>query len=158
MRGSGVEDQPDHPVPREFRAGMSARLEWPKLMQDPCSVSIVDDDFSLRMALTAFLRSFGYAASGFGSVEEFMRAPEYLSAACVVTDIHLSGQSGIDLMLQLGIVRPDLPVIVITARSEPALLASVHCVGAWCLLQKPFAGEALVRSIEAALDARASPD
>jgi FixJ family two-component response regulator len=126
-------------------------------VQDPRSVSIVDDDASLRMALTTFLRSFGYAASGFGSVEEFVRAPEYLSAACVVTDIHLPGQSGIELMRQLGIARPDLPVIVITARSEPALLASARSGGAWCLLQKPFAGDALVRSIEAALDARASP-
>lgn len=123
-------------------------------MQDPRSVSIVDDDDSLRLALTAFLRSFGFAASGFGSVEEFEQVPEYLSAACVVTDIQLPGQSGIDLKRHLQIARPDVPVIMITARSEPALLASARNSGAWCLLQKPFAGDALVRCIEAALDGR----
>lgn len=125
-------------------------------MQDPRSVSIVDDDASLRVALTTFLRSFGYAVSGFGSVEEFMLAPEYQSAACIVTDIHLPGQSGIDLTRRLGVARPDLPVIMITARSEPALLASARSSGARCLLQKPFAGDVLVRCIEAALDARPS--
>ncbi len=125
-------------------------------MQDPRSVSIVDDDASLRVALTTFLRSFGYAVSGFGSVEEFMLAPEYQSAACIVTDIQLPGQSGIDLKRRLGVARPDVPVIMITARSEPALLASARGSGAWCLLQKPFAGDALVRCIEGALDGRPS--
>lgn len=123
-------------------------------MQDLRSVSIVDDDASLRVALTNFLRSFGLAASGFGSVEEFEQAPEFLTAACIVTDIQLPGQSGIDLKRHLRIARPDVPVIMITARSEPALLESARASGAWCLLQKPFAGDALVRCIEAALDGR----
>jgi FixJ family two-component response regulator len=124
----------------------------------PRSVAIVDDDPSLRAALTGFLRSFGYAASGFASVEAFVLAPEYLTAACVVTDIHLPGQSGIDLTRRLGIARPDVPVIMITARSEPALLASARGSGAWCLLHKPFPGDVLVRCIEGALDGRVCPD
>jgi FixJ family two-component response regulator len=123
-------------------------------VQDPHSVSIVDDDDSLRVALTTFLRSFGFIASGFGSVEDFLRAPEFLSATCIVTDIQLPGQSGIDLKLLLGITRPDVPVIMITARSEAALLASARSSGAYCLLQKPFAGDVLVRCIEGALDGR----
>ena len=127
-------------------------------MQDHRSVSIIDDDASLRIALTTFLRSFGYAASGFGSVEEFEIAPEYQSAACVVTDIQLPGQSGIDLKRHLGRARPDVPVIMITARSESALLASARSSGAYCLLQKPFAGDLLVRCIEGALDGRAVPE
>jgi FixJ family two-component response regulator len=127
-------------------------------VQDPRSVSIVDDDDSLRRALTTFLRSFGYRASGFGSVEEFLLAPEYLSAACVVTDIQLPGQSGIDLKRHLTTTRPDVPVIMITARSESALLASARSSGAYCLLQKPFAGDVLVRCIEGALDGRVVAD
>lgn len=127
-------------------------------MQDLRSVSIVDDDASLRIALTTFLRSFGYNASGFGSVEDFETAPEYQSAACVVTDIQLPGQSGIDLKRNLGLTRPDVPVIMITARSESALLASARSSGAYCLLQKPFAGDLLVRCIEGALDGRPVPD
>ena len=127
-------------------------------MQDLRSVSIVDDDASLRNALTTFLRSFGYKTSGFASVEEFETAPEYLSAACVVTDIQLPGLSGIDLKRHLGIRRPDVPVIMITARSESALLASARSSGAYCLLQKPFAGDLLVRCIEGALDGRPVPD
>jgi FixJ family two-component response regulator len=127
-------------------------------VQAPRSVSIVDDDDSLRLALTTFLRSFGYKTSGFGSVEEFVLAPEYLSAACIVTDIQLPGQSGIDLKLHLRTARPDVPVIMITARSEIALLENARASGAYCLLQKPFAGDVLVRCIEGALDGRPAPN
>jgi CheY-like chemotaxis protein len=154
--GSAVEYQPNLAPPRDARPRLT-RPERRRLVQDSGSVSIIDDDASLRVALTKYLLFFGYAASGFGSVEEFLLASEYLSSACVVTDIYLPGRSGIDLLLRLGIARPDLPVIVMTARSEPALLASARSGGASCLLQKPFAGDTLVRSIEAALDARASP-
>lgn len=121
------------------------------------SVSIVDDDASLRLALTTFLRSFGYKASSFGSVEEFLLAPEFLTAACIVTDIQLPGQSGIDLKRRLGLARPGVPVIMITARTEAALLAGARTSGAYCLLHKPFEGAALVRSIEGALDGRPDP-
>jgi FixJ family two-component response regulator len=118
------------------------------------SVSIVDDDASLRVALTTFLRAFGFLTSGFASVEEFEMAPEYKNAACVVTDIQLPGKSGIDLKRDLGLTRPDVPVIMITARTETALLASARGSGAHCLLQKPFSGDVLVRCIEGALDGR----
>jgi FixJ family two-component response regulator len=127
-------------------------------VQDPRSVSIVDDDASLRVALTTFLRAFGFLASGFASVEEFETAPEYRNAACVVTDIQLPGKSGIDLKLHLGLTRPEVPVIMITARTETALLASARGSGAYCLLQKPFSGDVLVRCIEGALDRRPVAD
>lgn len=142
----------------DIRPGLPQDQKVQAPVQAPCSVAIVDDDASLRAALTGFLRSFGYNASGFASVEAFVLAPEYRSAACIVTDIQLPGKSGIDLKRHLGLTRPDVPVIMITARSEPALLASARGSGAWCLLQKPFAGDVLVRCIEAALDGRACPD
>lgn len=123
-------------------------------MRNSPSVSIVDDDDSLRLALTTFLRSYGYVASGFASAEAFVLAPEFQTAACLITDIQLPGRSGIELKRQMGQQRPDVPVIMITARTEAAILASARDSGAYCLLHKPFAGDALVRCIEGALDGR----
>jgi FixJ family two-component response regulator len=127
-------------------------------VQDIRFVSIIDDDTSLRVALMTFLRAFGYKVGGFGSVEEFETAPEYLSATCVVTDIRLPLQSGIDLKRHPGRTSPDVPVIIITARSESALLAIVRNRVVYCLLQKPFAGDVLVRCIGGAMYGRLVPD
>jgi FixJ family two-component response regulator len=127
-------------------------------VQDFRSVSIADDDALFRVALITFMRAFEFKANGFGSVEEFETAPEYLSAACVVTYIRLPLQSGIDLKRHPGRTRSDVPVITITAPSESALLAIARSNGAKYQLQKPFAGDVPVRCIEGAPDGRLVPD
>lgn len=114
-------------------------------------VSIIDDDDSLRTALVGLVRSLGYRASGYGSAEDFLDAGDADLSACIVTDIQMPGLSGIELKERLALAGNVAPVIMITARSERALHDRAVASGAWCVLHKPFAPDALIACLERAL-------
>lgn len=114
-------------------------------------VAIIDDDESFRTALFESLFSLGYGAQGFASAEEFLAANVEGSCACVITDIHMPGMSGFDLKRVLTARESKIPVIMITARTEPALEAQAVASGAVCLLRKPFESNALIACLERAL-------
>jgi FixJ family two-component response regulator len=115
------------------------------------SIFVVDDDESFRLAIVGSLRSLGYAAQGFASGEEFIAANGATSCDCVITDLHMRGMSGLDLMRQLQAQGSTVPAIVITGRPEPGLETKVTALGAVCLLRKPFETDALIQSLEKAL-------
>jgi FixJ family two-component response regulator len=116
-------------------------------------IAIIDDDASLRLALVGLVRSLGYRATGFGSAEEFLAADNAGESACIVTDIQMPGLSGIELKLKLNQDGNPAPVIMITARTEQGLRDRAFASGAVCVLQKPFAAEALIACLEKALAA-----
>lgn len=105
-------------------------------------IAIIDDDRSLRMALARLVRSLGYKARDFASAEAFLHSGEIGDFACVVTDIHMPGMSGIDLKLHLAAVQCPVPVIMITARSEERLEEAAMASGAARFLRKPFEASA----------------
>lgn len=117
-------------------------------------VSIVDDDESLRQALVGLVRSLGWRAQAYDCAEAFLADDAAIESDCVVTDIQMPGCSGIELKQQLTARGSDVPVIMITARDEPALKARAQAAGAFCFLRKPFAGDALIVCLEDALKRR----
>jgi FixJ family two-component response regulator len=114
------------------------------------SISVIDDDESFRLAIVGSLRSLGYAAQGFASVEEFITANGAGSCDCVITDLHMPGMSGLDLIRQLQAQGSTVPAIMITGRPEPGLEAKAAAVGAVCLLRKPFETDDLIHCLEKA--------
>lgn len=114
-------------------------------------VCIIDDDESLRTALIGLLRSFGYSSQGFASAEAFLQSDAAPIAACIITDIHMPGMSGIDLQHHLAAQQRSVPVIMITARTEPGLEESALAAGAVCFLQKPFEASVLTACLEKVL-------
>lgn len=114
-------------------------------------ISIVDDDESLRHALVALVRSMGWRASAFASAEDFLGAPELAATNCLVTDIQMPGMSGIDLRRKLTERGIELPVIMITARTESGLQEKALASGAMFVLRKPFEPDVLANCIEQAL-------
>jgi FixJ family two-component response regulator len=114
-------------------------------------ISIVDDDGSMRDALVALFRSLGYDARGFASAEEFLASSDLEQFACTITDIQMPGMNGFELKQQLDQRHGKLPVIMITARSEPGLEEKAISSGAACFLRKPFEPEALVNCLEKAI-------
>ena len=114
-------------------------------------IAVVDDDESFRGALVASLSSLGYGARGFASAEEFIAGDGTEPYDCLITDIHMPGMSGFDLMRRLLAYHSSVPVIMITAHAEPGLEARAAAVGAVCLLRKPFEAEALTHCLERAL-------
>ena len=110
-------------------------------------IAVIDDDESFRVALVDSLSSLGYDAHGFASAEEFI-AGGTAPYDCVITDIHMPGMSGFDLVRWLLAHHSGVPVIMITADAEPALEASAAAIGAVCVLRKPFEADALAHCLE----------
>jgi FixJ family two-component response regulator len=117
-------------------------------------VAVIDDDDSFRPALVESLSSLGYEVRGFSSAEELIASGPESSYDCIISDIHLNGMSGIDLKSHLTRRGINVPIIMITGRSDPTLEGRATASGAICLLRKPFESSALVEHLERALSAR----
>jgi FixJ family two-component response regulator len=114
-------------------------------------IAVIDDDESFRVALVESLSSLGYGSSGYESAEDYVRAIGIRSFNCIVTDIHMPGMSGLDLMKRLTARGSTTPVVLITARADTNLEAKATAAGAACLLRKPFEINDLIRCIEGAV-------
>jgi FixJ family two-component response regulator len=117
------------------------------------SISVIDDDQSLRTALVGLIRSLGYGARGFASAEEFLDSGAETDSSCVITDIQMPGMNGIDLAHLIAQRHSHLPVIMITAHTEPRIEEDALATGAICFLRKPIDTNALIDWIEQALKA-----
>lgn len=114
-------------------------------------VSIIDDDESVRSALSSLLRSMGLPVQLYSSAEEFMAAGAPFDSACVITDVQMGGMTGIELLELLRARQCDVPFIVITAFPQDFLRKRAYQAGASCFLTKPFDSGMLLRCVENAL-------
>jgi FixJ family two-component response regulator len=114
-------------------------------------IAVIDDDESFRVALVEALSSLGYGADGYASAEDYIGSIGDKSFSCVVTDIHMPGMSGLDLLQSLAAQGSTTPVVLITARSDRNLTAKAAAAGAACLLRKPFEIKDLIECIEGAV-------
>ena len=120
-------------------------------MSRDLEIAVIDDDQSFRVALVESLSSLGYGADGYASAEDYIGLIGGKSFDCVVTDIHMPGMSGLDLMKRLAARGSTTPVVLITARSDTNLEAKAAAAGAACLLRKPFEINDLIECIEGAV-------
>ena len=127
-------------------------------MLDPISttnlVTIVDDDESVREALKGFLQSAGFAAEVFSSATDLLGSNVLDKTSCLIVDVHMPVMTGLELQRRLGNSRFRIPMIFITARDDPQARAQAVKAGAIDFLQKPFAADALLGAIHAALDTK----
>jgi FixJ family two-component response regulator len=113
-------------------------------------VFIVDDDVSVREALSDLIASVGLKVSAFGSAAEFLDAKKPDFPACLVLDLELPDTNGLELQLKLASeVGP--PIIFITGHGDiPSSVRAIKA-GAIEFLTKPFKEEDLLRAIQAAI-------
>lgn len=112
-------------------------------------IALVEDDQSVLEALESLLEYAGYQVLLCSSAEDLLSCGRLGQIDCLVTDIGLPGISGIELLRTLRARNPDLPAIVITARSEPALLQAATQAGARQVFLKPLDNAQLLDAIEA---------
>jgi len=112
-------------------------------------IALVEDDLSVLEALESLLEYAGYEVLLCSSAEALLASAELAQIDCLVTDIGLPGISGIELLRTLRARSPDLPAIVITARSEPALLQAAAQAGARQVFLKPLDNAQLLDAIAA---------
>ncbi len=110
-------------------------------------IGIVDDDRSMRTQLVRLVRSMGYNARGFASAEEFMDSDAPGKCSCLLTDVQMPGISGIELTKSMTVKYAEVPVIVLTARSDPMLEDRALASGAVCFLRKPIDTDLLVAKL-----------
>ncbi|HTW67866.1 MAG TPA: response regulator [Bryobacteraceae bacterium] len=118
----------------------------------PRSISIVDDDASIREALKSLMRSVQFDAEAFASAEEFLNSERLNNTACLILDVYLPGMSGFELQNRLNIEQRGIPIVFITAHSDDASRQRALKAGAVEFLSKPVRREALFRAIQAAID------
>jgi FixJ family two-component response regulator len=122
-----------------------------RLLSNAPLVSIVDDDESVRAAMSSLVRSLGYKSCVFGSAEEFLTSPRLQDASCLISDVQMPGMSGLELQDELAVRRPDMPVILITAFSEERIRKRAEATGAVAFFSKPVDSHALIECLDAAL-------
>ncbi|HEY1151058.1 MAG TPA: response regulator [Pseudoduganella sp.] len=115
------------------------------------AVAIIDDDESVRSAISSLLRSVGLNVSLFGSAEEFLAPDGPRDFDCVISDVQMSGMSGIELLETLRSRQCSTPFIVITAFPQEHLRKRASQAGASGFLTKPFDSAALLRCVENAV-------
>ncbi len=120
-------------------------------MSEPPLIAIIDDDASLRSALETLLQSLGYRSSAYESALDFLTSHDIGYCHCVISDVSMPGISGFELKERLRMTGRDIPVILITARSEPTLHAQAKASGAHSLLTKPFDVKQLIQHLTDAL-------
>lgn len=116
------------------------------------TVFIVDDDESVRQALSSLIRSAGMEVKVFSSAGEFLRedAPDH--PACLVLDVRLPGLSGIDLQRELHRINNPIPIIFITGHGDIPMGVRAIKAGASGFLPKPFRDQDLLDAIGEALE------
>src|SRR5260370_14791774 len=81
-------------------------------------VSIVDDDDSVRAAMSSLVRSLGYEACLFASAEAFLASPHLNATSCLIAVIQMPGMRGLELQNALHTRHPDIHIICMTALRE----------------------------------------
>jgi FixJ family two-component response regulator len=114
-------------------------------------VFIVDDDPSVRRALSLFLISHDYQVESFRSSEEYLERESYDGTGCIILDVNMEGKSGLELQEELASLDSVLPIIFISGRGSIQMSVNTVKKGALNFLEKPFKNEDLLHSISEAL-------
>jgi FixJ family two-component response regulator len=121
-------------------------------MPDPGPiVFVVDDDLSVREALRSFIRSVGMRCETFATAADFLAHPRPDGPACLVLDVELPGESGLDLPTELRDEGTRLPIIFITGHGTIPMSVRAMKAGALEFLTKPFSERELLDAIQLAL-------
>ncbi len=122
------------------------------------SVLMVEDDAALREALLDTLRSAGITALGASDAATALQMLETEEIALVISDVQMPGPNGYELLSSIKRVRPDLPVVLMTAYGTVAQAVAAMREGATDYIVKPFDAKALIDMAQRQLAARVVPN
>jgi FixJ family two-component response regulator len=122
-------------------------------MSEPAAtVIVVDDDASVREAVSSLFRSVGLGVLLFGSAQEFLQSKPVDGPHCLVLDVRLPGLSGLDLQETLSRTNPGLPIVFITGHGDIRMTVSAMKGGAVEFLTKPFRDQELLDAVQAGIE------
>ncbi|WP_181706308.1 response regulator transcription factor [Chthonobacter rhizosphaerae] len=120
------------------------------------SIFIVDDDASIRDALTVVFDLEGFQARSFENGDDFLEAVRGETPACVLLDVHMPGRSGLDVLKALDVNSFPAPVFVISGQGDIPMAVSAIKLGAIDFIEKPFDADTVVTRVRDAIAAAAA--
>ena len=115
-------------------------------------VFVIDDDSSVRAALTGLLRSVGLEVLSFGSTQEFLQSKRRDAPGCLVLDVRLPGRSGLDFQRELAESSIQIPIVFITGHGDIPMSVRAIKAGAIEFLTKPFHDQELLDAIQVGIE------
>jgi FixJ family two-component response regulator/class 3 adenylate cyclase len=142
--------------PRSWPSGSATAAFCPSwqehtMAEAPATVIVIDDDPSVREALGSLLRSVGLQTNLHGSVPDFLKAGRLDGPTCLVLDVRLPGQSGLDFQRQLAAANIQVPIIFITGYGDIPMTVRAIKDGAIEFLTKPFRDQDMLDAIQQGL-------
>ena len=117
---------------------------------DKGDIWVVDDDESIRWVLEKGLSENGIEVETFDSANKVIKKLETENPSLILTDIKMPGKSGIDLLDEVKELRPEIPIIIMTAHSDLESAVESYEHGAWEYLPNPFDIEEAVSMVQRA--------
>jgi FixJ family two-component response regulator len=115
-------------------------------------VYVVDDDISVREALSSLIRSAGLRVETFSSAREFLGLSPSEAPSCLVLDVRLPDQNGLALQRELASADNQIPIIFITGHGDIPMTVRAMKAGAVEFLTKPFENQELLDAIREAIN------
>jgi FixJ family two-component response regulator len=115
-------------------------------------VFVIDDDASVRAALSSLIRSVGLRVEVFTSASEFLAAKRTDGPSCLILDVRLPGVSGLNFQAELAKANIVIPIIFITGHGDIPMSVKAMKAGAVEFLTKPFRDQDLLDAIKVALE------
>jgi FixJ family two-component response regulator len=115
------------------------------------TILVIDDDPGLRDSVARLLRSVGLDARLFASIRDFLESDPPEGPTCLVLDIRLPGQSGLDFQRELSAANKELPIIFITGHGDIPMSVQAMKGGAIEFLTKPFRDQDILDAIQLGL-------
>jgi FixJ family two-component response regulator len=116
------------------------------------TVFVVDDNASVRNSLQAFIQAAGLPVETYASASEFLAAYDVKRAGCLVLDVRLRGESGLDLQDELRRRNATLPIIIVTGYADVPTTVRAFKAGAVDFVQKPVSPRKLLAQIREAIE------
>jgi len=131
--------------------------ERPKSSRDTANakepiVFVIDDDASMRRALTNLFESVGLRVEVFGSAPEMLQSKLPDVAGCLVLDIRLPGLSGLDFQTELAKANIHIPIIFMTGHGDIPMTVRAMKGGAVDFLTKPFRDQDMLDAVVTAIE------
>ena len=104
----------------------------------------------MRLGMKRLLGVHGFNSTSFASADALLRHGDFSEAFCIILDINLNGESGIDLRRRLTDQQVALPVIYVTGNDTEANRSAAIASGCLAYLTKPFAARSLIEPVEQA--------
>jgi two-component system response regulator FixJ len=118
------------------------------------TVSVIDDEASVREAVALLLETHGLTVASYESAQAFLDAP--FAAGCILSDVRMPEITGLDLLRTLRSNGDPRPLLLMTGHGDVELAVQAIKLGAFDFVEKPFANERLVTRVEEALVASES--